>query len=202
MSVCIKTRVIYQVQHFSFFVCCMFTILCYFKNAFKRLQRELKQICSRIGHMAGFYCTLPIPGGMMNIDFCNIMLSWYHVATSFIALTCFSEFMLLIWYLKKWESNVLQLLISMIWKSSFVSGPTCKVDVLSYIPIIYCSHFTFVSFPLAHTYYPIWPTNAKWLVIFIKKYHTMTLQSWHGSYVEINNHKFPKCTCLIFLYNG
>ena len=87
-------------------------------------------------------------------------------------------------------------------KSSFVSGPTCKVDVLSYIPIIYCSHFTFVSFPLAHTYYPIWPTNAKWLVIFIKKYHTMTLQSWHGSYVEINNHKFPKCTCLIFLYNG
>ena len=114
----------------------------------------------------------------------------------------FSVFILLIWYLKKLESNVLHLLISMIWKSSFVSGPTCKVDVLSYIPIIYCSHFTFVSFPLAHTYYPIWPTNAKWLVIFIKKYHTMTLQSWHGSYVEINNHKFPKCTCLIFLYNG
>ena len=75
MSVCIKTRVIYQVQHFSFFVCCMFTILCYFKNAFKRLQRELKQICSRIGHMAGFYCTLPIPGGMMNMNFCKIMLS-------------------------------------------------------------------------------------------------------------------------------
>ena len=65
-------------------------------------------------------------------------------------------------------------------KCTFASGPTCKVDVLSYIPIIYCSHFTFVSFPLAHTYYPIWPTNAKWLVIFIKKYHTMTLQSWHG----------------------
>ena len=81
MSVCIKTRVIYQVQHFSFFVCCMFTILCYFKNAFKRLQRELKQICSRIGHMAGFYCTLPIPGGMMNIQFCNIMLCSHHVST-------------------------------------------------------------------------------------------------------------------------
>ena len=91
MSVCIKTRVIYQVQHFSFFVCCMFTILCYFKNAFKRLQRELKQICSRIGHMAGFYCTLPIPGGMMKIHFCNIMLSSQHVASSFIALTCWNR---------------------------------------------------------------------------------------------------------------
>ena len=90
MSVCIKTRVIYQVQHFSFFVCCMFTILCYFKNAFKRLQRELKQICSRIGHMAGFYCTLPIPGGTMNIDFCNIMFSSHHVAASFIVLTCWN----------------------------------------------------------------------------------------------------------------
>ena len=66
----------------------MFTILCYFKNAFKRLQRELKQICSRIGHMAGFYCTLPIPGGMMKIHFCNIMLSSHHVATSFLAITC------------------------------------------------------------------------------------------------------------------
>ena len=82
MSVCIKTRVIYQVQHFSFFVCCMFTILCHFKNAFKRLQRELKQICSRIGHMAGFYCTLPIPGGFLQgyIQFtscCNFIYSAY-----------------------------------------------------------------------------------------------------------------------------
>ena len=69
MSVCIKTRVIYQVQHFSVFVCCMFRILCYFKNAFKRLQRELKHICSRIGHMAGFYCTLLIPGGIYECTF-------------------------------------------------------------------------------------------------------------------------------------
>ena len=94
MSVCIKTRVIYQVQHFSFFVCCMFTILCYFKNAFKRLQRELKQICSRIGHMAGFYCTLPIPGGMMNIQFCNIMLCSHHVST-----LIYSAYLLESWYL-------------------------------------------------------------------------------------------------------
>ena len=117
MSVCIKTRVIYQVQHFSFFVCCMFTILCYFKNAFKRLQRELKQICSRIGHMAGFYCTLPIPGGMMKIHFCNIMLSSQHVATSFIALTCWnriSVFIFTISYWKIWEGNVLHPLILII----------------------------------------------------------------------------------------
>ena len=186
-------------QHFSFFVCCMFTILCHFENAFKRLQRELKQICSR----TGFYCTLQIPGGTMNIDFCNIILGSHRVATSFIALIVgISVFILPIWYWNLLEDNVLQILILMIEKSSFLSGTACNVDFLSYIPIIYCSHFTFVSFPLAHTYYPIWPTNAKWLVIFIKKYHTMTLQSWHGSYAEINNHKFPKCACLIFLYNG
>ena len=115
MSVCIKTRVIYQVQHFSFFVCCMFTILCYFKNAFKRLQRELKQICSRIGHMAGFYCTLPIPGGMMKIHFCNIMLSSHHVATSFLAITCSNRRKIFtISYWKIWEGNVLHLLILII----------------------------------------------------------------------------------------
>ena len=62
-------------------------------------------------------------------------------------------------------------------KCTFASGPTCKVDVLSYIPIIYCCHFTFVSFPLAPTYYPICPTNAKWLVIFILDYGIELLYS-------------------------
>ena len=41
--------------------------------------------------MAGFYCTLPIPGDTINIYFCNIILSSHRVATSFIGLTCWNR---------------------------------------------------------------------------------------------------------------